>query len=511
MAPESTSGLEIDRIRRERDFYRRLLELGTKEEIAPFLDEALAMIVGIAGAQRGYLEVRDESGGDRPPRFWIARGCTDEDVEVIRATFSRGVIAAAIATGETIVTASALADPRFKERSSVRRNRIEAVLCAPIGLDPPFGVVYLQDRTEPGPFSEDDRHHAEVFARHLSALADRLLIRLRRRNELDPTQPFRKLLRLDGFVGRSAAIAKVLHQISLAAPLDVGVLLTGPSGTGKTQLARLIHMNSPRSAAPFVELNCAALPEALLESELFGALPGAHSTASRKVEGKVAAADGGTLFLDEVGELQLSAQVKLLQLLQSKEYYPLGGSRPVKANVRVIAATNTDLVAAVARREFREDLLYRLQVLPIRVPALFERREDIPELCGHFCARASEVHRLPQLSPSRGALRAAETAEWPGNVRQLGHAVEAAAIRAAGEGVAQIEREHLFPDCAGAGGSSGAAPTFQEATHRFQAELLRRVLLETGWNITEAANRLDLTRSHVYNLIKSFRLTRNGP
>src|SRR5262249_38798251 len=155
-------------------------------------------------------------------------------------------------------------------------------------------------------------------------------------------------------VGRSPALAAVLHQAALLAPLDVHVLLTGETGTGKSQIARIIHDNGPRSRLPFVALNCAALPETLLESELFGALPGAHSTAARKIDGKVAAVEGGTLFLDEIGELAPPAQAKLLHLLQAKEYYPLGGTKPLRANVRVMAATNADLREAVAEHRFRE-------------------------------------------------------------------------------------------------------------------------------------------------------------
>jgi Nif-specific regulatory protein len=245
----------------------------------------------------------------------------------------------------------------------------------------------------------------------------------------------------------------------------------------------------------------------LVESELFGALPGAHSTASRKMDGKVAAAERGTLLLDEVGELSAVAQAKLLQLLQSKEYYPLGGSKPMRADVRVIAATNTDLKHAVAERRFREDLFYRLHVLPIRVPSLAERREDIAELAAHLCLAACERHGLPRLQLSRGAVRALEAAEWPGNVRQLAHTMEAAAIRAAGAGAAEVERSHLFPDEAAA--QPAEAPTFQEATRRFQEQLLRDALERAEWNVVEAARRLDLARSHVYNLIRAFGLERH--
>ncbi len=490
----------------ERALLRKLLDLEGKEEIQPLLNDALALIIEVAGARRGYLEVCDENG-DASQRFWIEHGCTDADVEEIRRAFSSGIVAEAIATGEVIVTVSALEDPRFGRRESVRLNRIEAALCAPIGSDPPFGVLYLQDRVLPGGFSEEARDYAQLFARHVATLADRLLVRRRFRDESDPTLPFRRKLRLDGLVGRSVALGEVFSHISLVAPLDVSVLLTGASGTGKTAVARVIHANGPRSARPFIELNCAAFPESLLESELFGALPGAHSTANRKVEGKVAAAEGGTLFLDEVGELSPAGQAKLLQLLQSKEYYPLGSPRAQKADVRIVAATNVDLRSKVAAREFREDLFYRLQVLPIAIPSLGERREDLPELCAVFATSVCEMHHLPKLSLSRRALRAVTSREWPGNVRELHHAIQAGAIRAAGAGASEIDAPHIFP--AEPSASRPEQPlTFQEATRRYQAELVQRELDETNWNVTETAARLDLARSHVYSLIRSFGLKR---
>jgi Nif-specific regulatory protein len=179
----------------------------------------------------------------------------------------------------------------------------------------------------------------------------------------------------------------------------------------------------------------------------------------------------------------------------------------VQADVRVIAATNQDLYAAVREHRFREDLFYRLNVLPIRVPSLTEHREDLPELATFFCARACERHRLARVTLSRGAIRALEAATWPGNVRQLAHTVEAATIRAAGENATQVERTHLFTDPGPLTGSE-AGVTFQEATRRFQARLLRDTIEDTGWNIVETARRLDLARSHVYNLIRAFGIER---
>ena len=492
-------------VQRERDLYRRLLELDVQRELGPLLREALALIVDVTGARLGYLEVQADTLGCDGPRWSAAHGMTEEEIADARAVMSRGIIAEALVTGQTIVTPSALLDPRFLERASVQLANIEAVLCAPIALEQPVGVLYLQGSNGRGPFSEDDRATAELFARHLAPLADRLLVREQHGD--DPTRPYRATLRLDGVVGRSAALAALFRQVALVAPLDVSVLLTGDSGTGKSQIARVIHDNGPRARHAFVELNCAALPDTLVESELFGALPGAHSTATRRIEGKVAAAEGGTLFLDEVGDLSLPAQAKLLQLLQSKDYFPLGATRPVRADVRVLAATNVDLQAAVSERRFRQDLLYRLQVLPLHLPPLAQRREDVPVLASFFCAQACRRHHLPALALSNAALHAVTSADWPGNVRQLEHAIEAGAIRAAGEGGKRIERRHVFAESNGTAAPS-ATLTFQEGTRRFQAAMLREALEASNWNVLDVAQRLDLARSHVYDLIKAFALTR---
>ena len=490
----------------ERDFYRRLLDLGRTSDPTPFLEQALDLIVDVTGARQALIEVREEDEERAAPAWSMARGCSSKDLEAIRSMISRGIIAEAHATGKTVFTPSALLDPRFRERGSVQLHRVEAVLCAPIGAAPTLGVVYLQGDTER--FNDEDRDLVELFARHLAPLADRLLVRRQVQEREDPTRALRRQLRLDDVVGHSAALAAVLRQAALVAPLDVNVLLTGASGTGKSQLARVIHENGPRASGPFVELNCAALPETLIESELFGSVAGAHSTAMRPIAGKIAAAEGGTLFLDEIAELAIPAQAKLLQLLQSRHYFPLGSAASVRADVRLIAATNTDLEQAVREHRFREDLFYRLQVLPLRLPALAERREDLRDLSLHFVEAARRRHGLPRVDLSLGALRAIEAAEWPGNLRQLAHAIEAAAIRAAGEGVTQMERHHLFPGATDLESVDESTITFQEATRRFQRALLIRTLDETGWNITETARRLDLARSHIYNLVKGFGLDR---
>jgi Nif-specific regulatory protein len=499
---------------RERDFYRRLLDLGGQDELEPLLDQALALIVSVTGATTAYLELYDDttaalSAPPREPLFWRGHCCSPADLAVIRASISRGIIARAIGDGRTVETASAQGDPRFEDLGSVRRNAIDAVLCAPVGTSPPIGVVYLQGR---GPFSPDDRQRAELFARQLAPLADRLFARRPGHDVVDHTRDIRLRFHAPGVVGRSRALARVLHDASLVAPLDIDVLITGPSGTGKSALAAAIVANSERARGPFVPLNCAAIPESLIESELFGAERGAHSAATKKMTGKVAAAEGGTLFLDEVGELTPGAQAKLLQLLQSREYHPLGATSAVRADVRILSATNADLRAKVSARQFRDDLYYRLHVMPIALPGLAERRDDIGELVEHFCAEACRRHKLAVMTVARRTLFACREAPWPGNVRQLANAIEAAVIRARGEQSATLLEHHVFPELARPDGEKSADTqlSFQEATRRFQRRFLLECLEHNDWNVAETARQLDLARSHLYNLIHGLALQRTS-
>jgi Nif-specific regulatory protein len=491
----------------ERDFYRRLLQLVAAAEPEPLLEQALATVVAASGAQMAYLELRDveDSGRSGAPRYWRAHGCTDEEVASIRASISRGIIARTLAEGRTVTTPSAVADPSFRDQPSVLRNDIQAVLCAPIG-QPPFGVVYLQNAHAGEAFNALNRDAIELFAHQLAVVADRLLSRHQRTAPLDATAEIRKHFRCDGIIGRSAALARALREAAQVAPVRSTVLISGPTGTGKSALARAIAANSPRATAPFIDLNCAAIVESLLEAELFGAEPGAYTGITKKMPGKVAAARGGTLFLDEVAELSLGAQAKLLQLLQERRYYPVGSSTSISADVRVISATNKDLKVRVAAKTFREDLYYRLAVMLIAMPSLDERRDDIPDLVERFCDEVCERDQVRPLRPTRRALLACRETLWPGNVRELANAVEAAVIRATFEHADAVDAHHLFPEAPRANGQ----PTFREATMRSQRRVLEEALARNEWNIKRTAIELDLSRQYVHDLISTFGLRRPG-
>ena len=303
--------------------------------------------------------------------------------------------------------------------------------------------------------------------------------------------------RLGGLIGRSDRMQEVFRAIERVAQSRASVLLTGESGTGKELVARAIHQLGPRAAGPFVALNCAAIPETLIESELFGHERGAFTDARERRIGKFEAASGGTLLLDEIGELAPAVQAKLLRALQERTIERVGGSAPIPVDVRVVAATHRDLDREVAAGRFRADLYYRIHVVPIALPALRERREDVRLLTEHFLARAeAETGRRLHLSPP--ALAALERYPWPGNVRELENAIEHATALAEGEevaiadlppAVAQSERVGALQDEVRAGRLG-----LEDAVGRFEMDLIVEALTGAGWNQTRAAESLGVTR-----------------
>jgi two-component system response regulator AtoC len=311
-------------------------------------------------------------------------------------------------------------------------------------------------------------------------------------------------------VGSSAAMQEVLRQIRKVAPQKTTVLVLGESGTGKELVARALHDQSPRAPFSFVAVNCGAIPAELIESELFGHVRGAFTDASRTKKGLVDEADGGTLFLDEIGELPLGLQVKLLRFLEDEEVRALGDVRSRKVDVRVVAATGRDLRRAVSQGQFREDLLYRLDVVSVRLPPLRERREDVEALAAHFLARTARLR--PELTGMRLSDEAREALlahRWPGNVRELEHALERAVVLADGP----VIREEDLPDTVRAGSvaapgeagpASDAALSVKRATRELEERLIRAALERTGGNRTRAAELLELSYRALLYKIKDY-------
>lgn len=312
-----------------------------------------------------------------------------------------------------------------------------------------------------------------------------------------------------GIVSGSARMAELLAEAQLVARSDASVLITGESGTGKELLAQAIHRASPRARKPFVAVNCSAIPEALLESELFGHVKGAFTGAVANHDGLCVAADGGTLFLDEIGDMPPALQVKLLRVLQERQVRPVGATQSVPVDLRVMSATHRDLDAAMAEGQFREDLYYRLNVVSLHLPTLAERREDIPLLAQHFLDRlgAKYAKRLSGFAPD--AMKALATAAWPGNVRQLHNVVEQVSALTTTPLIplALVQRALRVPQV--------EVLSFAQARERFEREYLVGLLKLTDGNVADAARLADRNRTEFYRLLQKHGLTagqfRGGP
>ena len=316
---------------------------------------------------------------------------------------------------------------------------------------------------------------------------------------------------MQGVVGLSESLVEVYRVIDRVADTTCTILITGDSGTGKELVARAVHRKSPRTNKAFVAVNCGAIPEALLESELFGHARGAFTGAHANKIGRIALAEGGTLFLDEIGEMPMSLQVKLLRVLQAREYSPVGDNRTLKADVRIVAATNVNLENAVQAGTFREDLYYRLNVIHLTVPALRERPEDVPLLVQHFLKKAKErVGRTTIDGVSRAAAQILADYQWPGNVRELENTVERAVLLCQGP---LIEPKDLPQRLCGLGVEKRMSPRLPDlgldlrnAVESFENQLIRQALERTKWNKKQAASLLGLNRTTLVEMLKRKRI-----
>jgi transcriptional regulator with GAF, ATPase, and Fis domain len=389
---------------------------------------------------------------------------------------------------------------------SVTGAGVRALLAVPlIHQDKAFGLLYLDTRA-PGAAFEEEHLQMLTAAGVLAAgaLATALhyqqLERENRRLQSAEIGP--------GLVGESAGLRRVVELIGKVAPTPATVLILGESGTGKELAARAVHAASRRAGHPFVAINCATLSETLLESELFGHEKGAFTGAVARKTGKLEVARGGTLFLDEVGEMPLTLQAKLLRVLQERTFERVGGTQPLTADIRLIAATNRDLPQATAAGTFRADLYYRLNVIALTLPPLRERREDIPLLAAHFGALHGRAVRGRPLGISPAARTLLLRYEWPGNIRELSNAIERAVVLGRDDVIQPDDLpETLLETAPGAPASAAApVPTYHESLNRFKREIILEAMTESGGTVTRAAERLGLHPNHLHRLITSLDL-----
>jgi transcriptional regulator with GAF, ATPase, and Fis domain len=483
--------------------YDMIRALNSETDPEALLESSLQMAMQAVDAERGMILLSGPTGSDFSVR--LARNLekeTEADVE----TFSRRIVAQA-EKGESILALDAGQDDRFKAFKSVSLFRIRSLMCVPMrSRGRIVGTVYLDSRRQGKPFSREDLRFVEAFADH-AALA---LENTRRRAELEVEN--RRLKAVVGerssygkIVGRAPAMQKVFDLLERIAASDAPILIQGESGTGKELVARALHFNGTRRDKVFVSENCAALPETLLESELFGHVRGAFTGAERDRAGLFEQAHEGTLFLDEVGDMSQAMQARLLRVLQEGELRRVGGDHPIKVDVRLITATNKDLQSEVAAGRFREDLYYRLAVVPVQLPPLRERIGDVPFLAGHLMEQIASARGRAAPRIEADILDAMERYPWPGNVRQLENVLRRVALLA---GDAPITRQVIESDSGLAlmflGKPAEMGPLLSMV--KTEEAQIRRALEAAAGNRDRAARLLGISRATIYRKMREYSL-----
>lgn len=485
-------------------YLKALVEISQQINSIKQPDELLESILDIAlqqlSAERGFILLLDEEGrAEYRPRAVrnIEPGKVSEVKDISHTTVQK-----VIETAKPILTFDALTDERFDDAQSIIAHRIRSIACVPLLLKGKLlGVIYIDSRGQKARFSRQSLDFLQTFANQAAIALEnvRLLNQLQQENAL-LKEEFHRIYAFKEIVGKSKAMEQVFRMMGKVLNNDTTVLLSGETGTGKELVARAIHYNGLRSKKPFVPVNCGAIPENLIESELFGHKKGAFTGAIADKKGLIEMAQGGTLFLDEVGELPLSMQVKLLRFLQDHRFTPVGDVHPRQADVRIIAATNRDLQESIKKGEFREDLFYRLNVINIHIPALRERKKDLPLLVQHFLKKYSEKLGKEVKSVSPEAMQMLMNYDWPGNIRELENTIERAVVMTGSE---QITPDDLMlPGTAKDDSGIHAGMTLQEISRI----LLQKTLETVDGNKTRAAEMMGVSLRWVHYKMKEWGL-----
>lgn len=462
------------------------------------LQEVLEHLHKFTGMNRGTISLLDPV--EERLHIEVAHGLSTEAKDKGRYRIGEGITGTVAQTGQAVVVPRIDQDPRFLDRTGARsevRNQPLSFICVPIKLGgTTIGALSVDKPFHDGTAFEDDVRLLNIVA-SIVAQAVKLSQTLasERARLVDENLSLRQELaqryQVDSIIGNSGAMAQVHQAVRQVAPSQASVMIRGESGTGKELVAHAIHFNSARSDQPFVKVNCAALPENLLESELFGHEKGAFTGAIKAKPGRFERADGGTLFLDEIGDLSPATQVKMLRVLQFKEFERLGATEPIRVDVRLVVATNRDLEDMVHKGKFRDDLYYRINVFPIYIPPLRERKDDIIQLADHFLLKYASQNGKSVTRISTPAINMLMSYHWPGNVRELENCIERAVL-VCDEQV--IRAEHLPPSLQTAQqAESSGQRTLPQAIEQIETEMILESLKRTGGHQGKAAQQLGIT------------------
>ena len=473
--------------------------LGSLRDEAALPWQLLAMIFDVIPAERGAILLTEDGSPDiRSQVAWDRVHGPEHSVpinqEIVRRVIEEKV--SLLDSDPAISNSSHLARPDQPTEQHIR-------LCVPmLSNEKIIGLIYLESSTPTTALSEDD-------FQLLSAIAGLLVIGIENARQLERLGSENQRLHAEvslshDMVGRSARMRDIYQFIKRVAPSDSTVLICGGSGTGKELAARAIHNNSPRKTQPFIALNCAAISETLLESELFGHEKGAFTSAIAQKKGFLEVAEGGTIFLDEIGELSPILQAKLLRVLQEREFMRVGGTRPIKINVRFLAATNKDLQKGSREQSFRPDLFHRLNVISITIPPLREHPEDIPALAEHFAARYAKHCNRNVTAISREAMAFLTQYDWPGNIRELENAMERAVVVGSSD---RILAEDLPESVLETAKSGSCAPAkYHDAIRKLKKQLIMAALDQSNGSVTDAATLLGVHANYLHRLMRNFQL-----
>jgi transcriptional regulator with GAF, ATPase, and Fis domain len=467
------------------------------EESLPW--QLLGMIFDVIPAERGAILLTEEDSFEiRSQVAWDRVSGPDHPVHV-----SQAVVRRVIEEGVSLLDGGDN-DPKFDaEGRGTAGGPRRTFLCAPMMSNVrAIGIIYLESSSAATKFTQDD-------LRLLSAIAGLGVIGIENARQFERLGSENRRLRAEvslthDMVGRSARMREVYQFIERVAPSDSTVLICGESGTGKELAACAIHQNSSRKDQPFVALNCAALTETLLESELFGHEKGAFTSAVSQKKGYLEVAEGGTIFLDEIGELSPILQAKLLRVLQEREFVRVGGTRPIKINVRFLAATNKDLQKVVREEKFRADLFHRLNVISITLPPLREHPEDIPALADYFSARYAKKCNRNVRGISDQAMACLTQYDWPGNVRELENAMERAVVVGSSERILPEDLPETLLE--GAKSGENVPAKYHEAIRSLKKQLILSALEQGGGSVTEAAKLLGVHANYLHRLVRNLEL-----
>ncbi|HKY62329.1 MAG TPA: sigma 54-interacting transcriptional regulator [bacterium] len=503
-------------------------ELLREEDMERVLNRLMDTAMNLSRAENGFLVLRSESEEGPIPGFRVAvaRNVNREKLKTEEYAFSLSAVKEAMRTGEPVLTDNALSDPRFLEAKSVQLLELTSILALPIhGPRGVLGAFYLDHRFEAGLFEEETLKALKAFA-DLAALAlqkDRMIEELKRSNADLSERVTEQSGRMDlmerelqenriklkneysEIVGRSPKMVQVLSMVDRITEAKVPVWIYGESGTGKEAIARALHYNSSRAKFPFATENCSALPETLMESELFGHKKGAFTHADRDKKGILAYADKGTIFLDEIADMSLNLQAKLLRFLQEGEVRPLGSNEVIKVDVRVVSASNRDLHELVAEGKFREDLFFRINGITVTLPPLRERLEDLPLLSEHFLQKIAGAAKAKPCRLHPEALRVLMTYGWPGNIRELQSTLETAALFTEERVITPASLQFkpaLFASKKKGTGSPLRRPVLASMEPELEKILL--TLKDHGYHKVNAARALGMSRRNLYLKLEKF-------